>query len=59
MSTKYQIIDWAGNICFGGEIFTSFQDADEFLSIKFENLNEADYEEERGEYTISEVPNAN
>lgn len=49
---KFIIIDWAGNVCFKGQEFNLFADADEFLSEKFENLDEAEYEIERGEYAI-------
>ena len=40
------IIDWAGNVCFHGKEFHSFEDAEEFLS---EVLSD-NYDENRGEY---------
>lgn len=42
------IKDWAGNECFDGETFKSFDAAEEFLS---EQLGD-DYEEDRQEYEI-------
>lgn len=46
----YIIQDWAGNVCFNGKEFASFDDAEEFLSEKLDD----NYEEERGEYYIVE-----
>lgn len=45
------IKDWIGNICFKGQKFDSFNDAEEFLC---EKLDE-DYELDRQEYEITEV----
>ena len=56
---KHIIKDWAGNTCFFGKTFESFHDADSFLSEKFGHLPDEEYEEERGEYYIEEVANAN
>ena len=42
------IQDWAGNVCFGGAEFDSFDDAEEFIS----NQLEHDYDEFRGEFYI-------
>ncbi len=42
------IKDWTGNLCFQGEEFESFEDAEEFIS---ERLGD-DYEDARGEYEI-------
>ena len=42
------IQDWTGKVCFFGETFKSFDDAEEFLSEKLDD----NYEEERGEYYI-------
>lgn len=44
------IKDWAGNTCFFGKKFKSFEDGEEFLS---EQLGD-DYEEDRQEYEIEE-----
>jgi len=45
---KFIIIDWMGNVCFGGSLFASFDDAEAFLSDKLNNS----YETDRGEYEI-------
>jgi len=45
---KWHIIDWAGNSVFGGDTFDSFDDAEEFLSVKLGD----DYETDRGEYDV-------
>ncbi len=45
---NYYIQDWMANICFSGELFDTFDDAEAFLC---EKLNE-DYETDRQEYTI-------
>jgi hypothetical protein len=34
---KYQILDWAGNVCFDGVLFDSFEDAWGFLFEKYPN----------------------
>lgn len=47
----YIIKDWAGNICFGGVVFPSFEDAEEFLSIKLGN----EYDTDRQEYEIERI----
>lgn len=47
---RWRISDWAGNVCFDGKVFKSFEDAEEFLS---EFLGD-DYEESRQEYEIAE-----
>lgn len=49
---SYIIKDWAGNTCFHGKTFKSFDDAEEYLSLKFEHLTDKAYNEERGEYWI-------
>jgi hypothetical protein len=51
---KFIIIDWAGNQCFQGEEFESFDEASDFLSDKFGHLSDKKYEEEIGEYSIVE-----
>jgi hypothetical protein len=48
MSKLFVIYDWAGNLCFFGESFKSFDDAEEFLC---EKLSDS-YETDRGEYYI-------
>lgn len=48
MKSKFLIQDWAGNICFHGREFESFDDAEEFLC---ERLDDA-YETDREEYYI-------
>jgi hypothetical protein len=46
------IKDWAGNTCFHGKDFFSFEDAEEYLSEQFGELPDDEYEVERGEYFI-------
>lgn len=53
--TKYYIEDWAGNTCFHGKTFESFEDADAFLSELFGHLTDERYNEERDEYYIALV----
>jgi len=50
-SPKYIIKDWAGNIKYYGKSFDSFDDAEYFLNVYF-NENDMDYEEWRQEYFI-------
>jgi len=45
---KWIIQDWAGNVCFGGKDFNSFDDAEEWLSVKLGD----EYETDREEYEI-------
>jgi len=55
---KYIIQDWAGNVCFQGKTFSSFEVADDFLTAWIErtypDTAESDerFHEERGEYFI-------
>lgn len=42
---KFYIQDWAGNACFHGREFESFDDAEEFLSERLGNSYETDREE--------------
>lgn len=49
---KYQIIDWAGNICLYGFEFDSFYDAETGLTEFIEIWLGLDYEIERDEYYI-------
>lgn len=54
----FKIQDWAGNyptfhVREQERTFSSFDDAEEFLSVWFEE-NGLDYDEERGEYYIIE-----
>lgn len=51
---KWIIKDWADNVKFEGKKFDTFQDADEYLTIYF-NDNDMDYEEWRGEYYIEPI----
>jgi len=51
---KFRIYDWAGNDIFDGENFSSFSDAEEYLT-EFLTESNKDYDTERGEYEISEV----
>lgn len=54
----FKIFDWAGNLCFNGASFDSFEQADEWLTAKIEQMhpdtadNEARFSEERGEYYV-------
>lgn len=50
---KIEIRDWAGNSCFMGRTFNSYDDAETFLEEKLGN----DWEEHRQEYELEEVPN--
>jgi uncharacterized protein (UPF0128 family) len=50
---KFIILDWAGNECFGGREFKSFDAAESFLSKKLGD----DYETDRQEYEIEETEN--
>jgi hypothetical protein len=50
----YHILDWAGNIKFNGKSFDTFEDAEKYLCDYFEDQG-MDYDEERGEYEISEI----
>lgn len=52
---KWHIIDWAGNIKFGGKTFDSFEDGDDFLSEKLGHLSDEEFEEERGEFAVVPV----
>lgn len=45
---KYHIYDWAGNLCFHGVSFDSFEDAEDWLCEKLGD----DYETDRQEYYI-------
>ena len=47
----FNILDWAGNVCFKGQLFESFDDAEEFLCVVLDDQ----YEDDRGEYFITEV----
>ena len=51
MRKQWIIKDWAGNTCFKGRLFSSFEDAEEYLCLFFESYK-LDYEEERQEYYI-------
>lgn len=50
MKEIWIIKDWTGNVCFQGQEFDSFDDAEEFMC---ERLGE-DYEDARGEYEIQQ-----
>ena len=60
---KYIIQDWAGNVCFHGATFDSFDEADAWLTEKIEHIypdtvdNEERFSEERGEYYIESKEN--
>lgn len=45
------IKDWAGNTCFKGKRFNTFEDAEEFLCLTLDD----EYETDRQEYEITEV----
>lgn len=47
---SFTIIDWAGNTCFNGKSFPSFEDAEDYLCTKLGD----DYETDRQEYEITE-----
>lgn len=48
---QYIIKDWANNSCFNGQLFDSFDAAEEFLSLQLGD----EYESDRGEYEIESV----
>lgn len=47
----FKIQDWAGNECFMGKTFTTFDEAEEFLEITLDSS----YDTDRQEYEIYEV----
>lgn len=47
---KWTIFDWAGNLCFDGKGFSSFEDAESFLCEKLDD----NYETDRQEYEITQ-----
>lgn len=51
---KYFIRDWAGNTCFKGRRFATFEDAWGFLYRKYDHLAEKEFDEEMGEYFVEE-----
>lgn len=55
---KFIIKDWAGNTCFKGKTFPSFEDAWEFLYSypEYEALSDKAFEEAMGEYEVMAVP---
>lgn len=50
-SEVWVVYDWAGNEMFNGAMFGTFDDAEEFLSVRLGNS----YEEDRQEYEITLV----
>lgn len=54
MSKPYIIKDWAGNTCFKGKQFPSFEDAWEFLLYHplYEHLDDKAHDEAMGEYEV-------
>lgn len=66
MKPKFYIQDWAGNVLnFEGKMerpftaipmtFKTFEDAHEYLALKFVHLNDAEYEETLGEFYVEEL----
>lgn len=49
--SKFIIQDWAGNDCFKGKTFESWDDGEDYLCIFLDNK----YESDRSEYYIIEV----
>ena len=55
------IKDWAGNICFNGLDFKTFDEADEYLTLQIEQIypdtidNDVLFYIEKGEYFIDRV----
>lgn len=54
---KWVIKDWTGEVRFDNTEFTSFDDAEEFLTEYFDSFDNADefYDENRGEYSIERI----
>lgn len=50
---KYVIKDWAGNICWGGIEFDSFEDAWSYMYEKYEHLSDEEAAEEFEEYHVT------
>lgn len=47
----FKILDWAGNVCFKGQSFKSFDDAEEFLCVILDET----YDAKRGDYFITRM----
>lgn len=53
---KYIIINWAGNECFDGRTFKSFELAWGYIYNKFEHIEDEDaFDEEMSEYEVVEA----
>ncbi len=52
---KFIIEDWAGNICFNGRKFKTFEDAWGFLYDFYRDLPDHEFDEQMGEYYVEEV----
>jgi len=51
---KFIIKDWAGNTCFKGKTFPSFEDAWEYIYSKYEHLSDKAFEEQCQEYSVEQ-----
>ncbi len=47
---NWKIIDWAGNTCFGGKTFKTFEDGWDFIFLNFKDYENP--EEEYQEYFV-------
>lgn len=52
---KYVIKDWAGNTCFYGKSFATFENGWDFLYEKFQHLSDNEAEQEYQEYSVVEA----
>lgn len=52
---KYIIKDWAGNTCFQGREFDTFEDAWGFLYGAYDHLQESEFDEQMSEYEVEHV----
>jgi hypothetical protein len=50
MTKNYEIVDWAGNLMFNGMIFTSFEDAWDYVFEQFPDATDEDL----GEFEVIE-----
>ena len=48
---NFHIKDWAGNICYNGQTFNDFDDAEDFLCMELGD----NYDTDRQEYYIMEI----
>lgn len=49
---KFIIKDWAGNICFKGKTFDTFEDAWDYIYNTYAFLPQAEFDAQMGEYFV-------